>query len=185
MYLHHVQNAALMYKFLSAYTVIEFLLFATFMTLILKSKIIKLLIFLVALAFIVVAVIAYLKYSDADFDSLSASLESILVIVICLFFFFDQLNRPEPQLLYTNANFWFTIGFMIYLSGNFFLFLQAEVLSEKTRDNYWAINSICNILKNICFAIAFYIRKNDTNISNLDIPYPEMHEKSPYKHPNP
>jgi len=77
-----------------------------------------------------------------------------------VFFLFQELNNPHTLFIYQNSNFWFVFGILMYLAGNFFLFLQASNVSAEDRDAYWSINFICNILKNLLFALAFYLPKN-------------------------
>jgi hypothetical protein len=147
---------------LSSFTVIEYLFFSLFLYYIIKNAQFKKLILYSAIPFIILCIITFLYDKNNRFDSISASVEAILIIIFCIFYLYEQINKPEISFIYLSYTFWFTIGFLIYLSGTFFLFIQSPSFSDQTRDNFWAINLFCNILKNILFAIGFYIEKPKT-----------------------
>jgi len=104
--------------------------------------------------------LTYFIFRQEAFDSLNTTIESILIISFCIFFLFEELNNVEVVFIYQKANFWFVFGMLVYLAGNFFLFIQADEFSKEIRDGFWSINLFSNILKNCLFAIAFFLPKD-------------------------
>jgi len=143
---------------LSIFTVIEYTLFSLFFYYLAEKKKFKSVITITSILFYIVAITNFWFLGKSKkFDSFPATLEAVLVMIYCIYYFYDQLNRPEVTFIYSKAHFWITVGIFIYLSGTFFLFVQSSVLSDTERSNFWIINLISNILKNILFSIAFII----------------------------
>jgi hypothetical protein len=154
------------------FTVIEYTLFATYIFLILKKPFFRNAIIILSVFFYLIASYNYLStVGKQGFDSLSASIESILIIIYCIFFLFEQMNAPTIPLIYESHRFWIIIGFMLYLAGGLFLFIYAANFSQKEINSYWAINYGVNIFKNVLFAIAFAIKKETPNQPHLRKPY--------------
>ena len=51
------------------------------------------------------------------FDSLPATLEAVLIIIYCIYYFYAQLNKPQVSFIYSTFHFWITIGIFLYLAG--------------------------------------------------------------------
>jgi hypothetical protein len=49
----------------------------------------------------------------------------------------------------------------LYLAGTFFLFVYSTSLSLSEANNYWIINYIANILKNVLFALAIIVHAKE------------------------
>jgi len=166
-----VRYDRLTYIILSIYTIFEYSIFTYFLYSIIDNKIFKSIVAISTLAFFLFALIAFFFSKQNDFDSLSASIESILIIAFCIFFLFDQLNKPQVIFIYQDPNFWFVVGFMVYLSGTLFLFIEANDLTKQVRDNFWKILLFANITKNILFAVAFSTKKSKTLQHSFEDPF--------------
>lgn len=83
--------------------------------------------------------------------------------------------------VYQDPSFWFVVGLMVYLSGNLFLFIQANNLEKEVRNNFWKINLFANITKNILFAIAFSTKKSKTIVNSMENPFEHDFLENPYK----
>lgn len=167
-------NNAALYNVLSAFTLVEFTAFTFFLYRILESRIFQKIILFTAIAFYLFAIGLYIKEvgsNETSFDSLSASVEAILIVTYCIFYLFDQMNKPQVFFIYQEPNFWFVVAFILYFSGTLFLFIQASELDAEIRDNFWKINYFLNITKNILFAIAFSTRKSKTIQFNSENPF--------------
>ncbi len=94
-----------------------------------------------------------------------AGVESVLIIAMCIYYFFDQLKQPNVLAIYTSINFWIIIAFLIYLSGTFFLNIYSEsMLQDKNfQKQYKIINFSFYILKNILFCVALCMRPDIKN----------------------
>ena len=63
--------------------------------------------------------------------------------------------------LYQLPSFWISVAFLVYFSGNFFLFLFSKVIENEPgfADQYTLIYSSITIIKNIFLCIALIINK--------------------------
>ena len=97
---------------------------------------------------------------------MTAGVEAVLIISMCIYYFFDQLKRPNEILIYNSLNFWIIIAFLIYLSGTFFLNIYADsMISIKVfKKQYVIINSSFVILKAILLGIAMLMKSNNQTI---------------------
>lgn len=143
--------------FLYTFTVIEYIFFSFLLYYLIKSSLVKKAIIVCSLLFIAFCLYNILNEPIKVFDSLQASIESILVLAYCIIYFYEQLNQPQISFIYTKYTFWLITGVLIYLSGTFFLFAFAVNLPEETRDQFWIINLICSVLKNVLFTVSILI----------------------------
>jgi hypothetical protein len=153
----------LSFSILSLFTIIEFTLFTIFINFSLRSRKIKSSILIVSSFFVFFSIVFYfLKLGNEKFDSVSASIEAILILAFCILFLFDNINT-EPSFIYEKYEFWIIVGMLIYLGGVLFLFIFSSSFTKDEKNIYWNINYSLNILKNILFAIAFFMKKEATN----------------------
>jgi hypothetical protein len=139
------------------FTLFEYLAFATLLYFFLYKKIVRLIIIATSLVFIGICIYMIHFKHVKDFDSIQTSLECILIILFCLYFFYEKLITPKFELIYGNYRFWVVLTLLIYLSGAFFLFAFASDLPFAEKQKYWPILYVCNILKNILFSVAIYV----------------------------
>ena len=102
----------------SIFSIIEYTLYALFLFLSLKQKNFKIIVQIGSLLFYVLAISNIFQNRKTDsFDSPSASLESILLIVYSIFFLFEQIKDPSIFYVYYLKKFWIIIAFLIYFSS--------------------------------------------------------------------
>jgi magnesium-transporting ATPase (P-type) len=97
------------------------------------------------------------KNQSNNFDAIPASIESILIIIFCVCFFFEQIREMEVSFVYSSKTFWIIVAILIYMSATFFLFVSTQYFTQEERKAYWFINYISNIIKNLLLATAFII----------------------------
>ncbi len=153
----------------SFFTIIEYTLFTVFFFLQIKSKLIRWFIIGSSVFFYVFAINNILNTQNYNFDSLPATIESILVILSCIFFFFEEMRNTEVSFISSSKVFWVTTSVLIYLAATLFLFISAAYFTDDERDSYWSINFISNILKNILLSIAFILPKHKTPPTDRDL----------------
>lgn len=144
----------------SFFTIVEFSLFTAFIFLQIKSKPIRWFIVVSAVIFYGYAFYNIINRPNKSFDSRSASVESVLVILFCILFFFEQMRNPEVSFIYSSKVFWITTAVLLYLAATLFLFISTEYFTMEEKDAYWSINFISNILKNVLLSIAFILPKH-------------------------
>ena len=171
-YLEHRVNVFYLY---SGFTICEFVLLSLFIYLSLKTKTFRLFTLIGTLVFFPIAIINILHGSDGSFfDSLSASSESILLIIYSIFFLYEQLTDATVIYVYYLKKFWIVLAILLYFASTLFLFIYAATLTKAEYNNYWPINNIFNILKNILFTVAFIMKKSNKAHHSLDTAYPDI-----------
>ena len=154
------------------FTVVEFSLFTWYFYKIINNKQFKKLIPFSILLFIIFSVSLYILLPEnTSFSSPIAGTESVLIIGMCIYYFFDQLKQPNTLMIYSSINFWIIISFLIYLAGTFFLNIYADsMITDKAFiKQYILINSSFNILKNILLSVAM-LMKPDKSITKTTFP---------------
>jgi len=156
----------------TSFTILEFTLFSFFFYSSLKQKRFKYIPVIGAVIFYAIAFsILAVKRSKDPFDSLSASVEALLIISYCILLLYEQITDPTIIFVYNTKKFWVIIAFFLYFSSTLFLFLYAANFTKQERHNYWVINNFFEMLKNILFSISFILKKNAKrpySIDNLD-----------------
>lgn len=151
--------------FYSSYTIIEFLFFSFYLYKSLHTRIFRISIQFSIALFILIAffnIYNTLKLNGKEvIDSIPIATSSIILIIFSILYLFEEIQNPKVNFIYNKSSFWIIIGIMIYFSGTFFLFLQYSDLSNTDQDNFWIINLICIILKNIFFSIAFTLSEKE------------------------
>ncbi len=166
-YLHTIHSEYLFIPF-AFFTIIEFSSFCLFYYFIWNKKRKTNFIFPVWLCFIAFALIDFFFINKMnDFDSVTIGVESIVIILMCIYYLITQIRGSVDLLVYSTSNFWVVITFLIYLSGTFFLYIMTETMiyNDAFRIQYVFINSGFNILKNILLSIAM-VMKSDNNKSD-------------------
>lgn len=141
----------------SAFTFVEYFLFAWFLYTVIKSKIFKKIIVSVSIAFIAFLIFYYLFAKAKSIDSIPIGIETILILIFSFYYLYEQIQDTETLFIYTKYPFWIIIGMLIYLSGSFFIYIYASYLPTKEIAKYWIFTNVFAILKNIFFAIAIIV----------------------------
>jgi hypothetical protein len=149
------------------FAVVEFCLFSWFFYLIIYSLKIKRLILPLIIIFCLFSLSLYILLPDStSFSSSIAGVENVLIISMCIYYFFDQLKQSGTFAIYSTINFWIIISFLIYLAGTFFLYIYSEsMINDKAFiKQYIIINSGFGILKNILLSIAMLMKPDKPHI---------------------
>lgn len=146
---------------LSVFTIVEYLLFAFVIYLNLKTLVFKRIIIIVSPLFLLLCIYLLLNPGNkADIDSVSITVEYILIIAFSLFFFFEELNEPNTTFIYASYTFWLIVGILIYSTGTFFFFMQSSDLTNEQWQKWAVINYVFTIIKNAFFSVAMIINKS-------------------------
>ncbi len=99
-----------------------------------------------------------------EFDSIAIGIESIIIILLCIYYLFTQIKGSNSLVMYSTFNFWVVITFLIYFAGTFFLYILAESMRNNIafRNEYFIINIAFNILKNMLLCTAMTMKLNNT-----------------------
>jgi len=143
----------------SFFTIIEFTAFCYFFYVNLQISILKkiIAITIVCFSFFCLANLFLQFGKNENLDTLPVTAESIIVMILCIFYFFEQIRSPNSLFIYNTFQFWTVTGILIYLSGTFFIFILSSNFTQEEFNKYWFINYIFNTIKNILFGLGIYI----------------------------
>jgi hypothetical protein len=147
--------------FFAVFTVLEFSFFCLFYRYAFNTASVRKIILIVWGFFFIFACIDFFLINQMNnFDSFAVGIESIFIIVMCIYYLAVQIKGANNLFVYSTSNFWIIITFLIYLSGTFFLYIMAENMIENKnfRIQYIVINSVFNILKNILLSVAMLMK---------------------------
>ena len=94
-----------------------------------------------------------------EFNTYARSVESLIMISMCLFYFYNIYTNELNIYIEKSPSFWIVIGVLFYFSGALFSFILSSDILSKSPDrfyNSWALHNLANILKNILFAIGLW-----------------------------
>lgn len=143
--------------FYSSITLFEYLLFSGVLFLIIKNDFFKKAIIILSPLFVIFLSIYTIKAPFVRIDSIPIGVETILILLYSFYFLYEEMNNTNVLFLYNKYQFWVVIGFMLYLSGCFFMYIFANQLPQEMVNEYWFIIDIFLILKNVLFSIAILV----------------------------
>jgi hypothetical protein len=86
---------------------------------------------------------------------------SALVFIVLAVGFFYKLMKDLPALqVYLLPMFWVNVAVLVYFAGNLFVFTLSHYLVTVLNNNlmvYWGFHNFLSILKNVLFAVGFYL----------------------------
>jgi hypothetical protein len=154
---------------ISIFAIFEFIIFSMYFYLSIQNKKAKKIILTISTLNVVLEFFLFYFYRQ-HFDFWVALMNTVIVVFYAILFFYEQINEPQPMILYQSYKFWIAVGCIIYLSGTLFLFLYTSDLKDKQTSSLWFINIAFEVVKNVCFSIAFIIagkKKQNTLASEL------------------
>lgn len=113
------------------------------------------------ITFIIVALMdAFWWNGIYSFNSYSRPLASYIFIFLALCFFYKTLKELKIKQLELEPLFWISIGLIIYFSGSQLIFLFTNFIktSNEALLTLWGIHAIFNIVLNITYSIALWIK---------------------------
>ncbi len=100
---------------------------------------------------IAVTILYYLGDGTRNFDSGSAALASIIIVGLCLYFFYNKLiNSSEEISVPETAVFWCIVGIFTYYAGGFFIFISYKFLIHSDPATIGTVWRFHNLLLLIC-----------------------------------
>ena len=142
------------------FTIVEYLLFAIFIYTVLGRPVLRKALIVCSALFTSFCLFNIFSQPKYHFDSLQTSIESLILLIFCILFFFEQINKPQVVFIYSSYKFWIVTGILIYLAATFFLYGFAASLPKGVANEYWPINYFSNILRNVFFTVALLIQAN-------------------------
>lgn len=149
------------------FLLLEFIFLNYYFSFLIKSKLRFFISSTSVFLFILYSYYDYTTSVKGTFSFIPLVVECFYFIFIILFFFYETIRYNISKPLYSATSFWISVGFLIYFSGNFFLFLFSSVLSKdpQFRPTFTLIYNVVTIIKNIflCTAIIVNAFSKDNN----------------------
>ena len=140
----------------------EFSLVTLFFSYTVINKQAKKVIQFLLIPFFLYSIYDFISTYNQKFTYYPLVLECLLFPLIIIFFFYEKMKYSTKFPIYLSPSFWIAVGFLIFSSGNFFLFLFSKLLlqNEQNKDLYNHIYGFFTVLKNIFLCTAVVIAKN-------------------------
>ncbi|MES2894334.1 MAG: hypothetical protein V4725_20110 [Bacteroidota bacterium] len=104
----------------------------------------------------------YDYFSSEPSPSYPLVLECTFFSAIIIYFFYERMKYSTKFPIYLAPSFWIGVGFLIFSTGNFFVFLFSKLLlqDQENRNLFNHIYGFFTILKNVLLCIAVVVAKN-------------------------
>ncbi|MEO8764528.1 MAG: hypothetical protein ABI416_09590 [Ginsengibacter sp.] len=164
-YFHEIRSLKDALVLYAIFTVVEFSSFCLFYYYAVAEGKMKKAVLPIGTVFLLFACVDFFSFNKmTSIDSIAIGVETILVILMSIYYLAVQIKGDTNLFVYSTSNFWIVITFLIYLSGNFFLYIMASSMSDDKyyRDMYTIINSVFIVLKNILLSVAMLMKSSET-----------------------
>lgn len=116
----------------------------------------------------------YMSSINQEFSYYPLVLECLLFPIIIILFFYEKMKYSNRFPIYLSSSFWIAVGFLIFSTGNFFLFLFSKMLLQNSdnKNLYNNIYGFFTILKNILLCVGVIVSRNSAiknEESNINI----------------
>ncbi len=140
-------------RYFTLYTALEFTSFALIIQATSSARSPSKLLLVCSVIFFANLILHALSATNKRGDSLNIGIETILVLINIIHFFYLRFKQVDEQYLYQNPFFWFMTGMLIYLGFTFFFNILVYHVDNEVIKNYYHFSYIGDILKNCLFAV--------------------------------
>ena len=149
---------------LRIFIALEFILICTFYRTIFTNPTMKTVLTSLVFIFIGFCIFNYIQSPKTKFDIIPLVVESFFFTIVILYYFYDVMHYNLTIPLFQLANFWISFAFLIYFSGNFFVFLFSKLMENEPNFHvqYTTIYSSITIIKDILLCTGLLLNKNPT-----------------------
>jgi hypothetical protein len=146
-----------------------------------KNQFTKRLLPILAPIFLLYSLYDYFNSSKIKFGANQAIVESLLMLIILVYFFYEKIRYEVQIPLYEAKTFWIAVALFIFFSGTLFLFIYSKTMigDAHFRELYVTIYNTCNIIKNLLLCIALFIKENNLPLNPNNSPF-GMIDENPY-----
>jgi hypothetical protein len=165
LYDYYVERIVNSLVWLRLYTIFEVLLICIYFYLLLQKQLYKAMV-TIGFSIFALTVIFFSRFHSKTeiFDGIPASTGAIICILFALLAFYQKVTAPPSAEGFINMNFWFSIGILIYMAGNLFMFLTYNSLNPAQRRELSAIIfPLMTIIRNIVFSIGMISQVKNTH----------------------
>lgn len=115
-------------------------------------------IFCFTIFYLIISIINIIFFQGkTGFHSITYALGSILIITLCIYYFYQLLLFPNEEKLITQPNFWICTALLFSFTCSFPIFCLNNFYAHRVSQNIWPIiSSISNII-NIIFCLLLIV----------------------------
>ena len=132
------------------FTIVEYTFFTLFFYHFFERKTNRWLVIGGSVIFLITLTVELEQFGLLYYSRYNAGMAVILIIGYSFLLFHEWLTDDPLELIYAKADFWITLGCLVYLSGSFFFFITVGRRWEQN----WILHSVCNLIKNVLFTVA-------------------------------
>jgi len=166
--LHLIQGIKFLF---SLFTFVEYLLFAVFLYAEIKASSFKRTIIIASAFFALFLLFYYSTVNERSIDSIPIGVETILILIFCFYYLYEQLNGMQSMFIHKKYAFWVVFGIMIYLAGSVFIYVFANQVDRETLNSFWFLTNVFYIIKNILFAVGLFTYLKQSKINKNQNPH--------------
>jgi hypothetical protein len=122
-----------------------------------------------SVAYVLFATTNLLFIQKTSINSYSLIFQAIVVILYALYYFYWLLRELPTTQLQRLPMFWINSAYIIYYSGNLFLFVFTSYLVNVLNNNllvYWTLHNVLGIIEGLMIIVALW-----TDLRNIKSPY--------------
>lgn len=123
---------------------------------------------ILTIAFFLFQIIYYFETKLIRLDSIPIGIETILILIYVIYYFYDFYKRPTSFFIYSHYCFWVSIGILIYLGGSFFFYILINHLDISQVNTFGNLTYVAEIIKNVMFLSAILIFSKNYSTRNKE-----------------
>ena len=137
-----------------------------------KNKLLRQVIRIVPVFLTLFSIYDYWISPSDRFSYKPVAAECLILLIYIIYFFYEKIQTITLIPVYQTKIFWIAVAFIIYSSGNFFLFLYANnaIKDDDFNFQYTLVYSTFAILKNIALSVGILIDEPDSKSNQ----YPDL-----------
>jgi hypothetical protein len=123
--------------------------------------------------FLFYSIYDYYTTKGSDFTYIPLVIECLFFLFVIPYYFYEKMQYSVTSPIYQSPDFWISVAFLIYFSGNFFLFLFSKTMfkDSNSKIQYNLIYCCFTILKDILLCTAIFVNnRHNKKIEKSNIP---------------
>lgn len=95
-----------------------------------------------------------------QFNAHARSISAVLVVLMCLIYYYQRLTKLDLENLETDPLFWIATGSLVYFSGSLVMFIVSNYVAadQGMSLTMWAVHAILNTFNYLFLTIALWVR---------------------------
>jgi hypothetical protein len=152
-------NRGVTYLTSTMYTLIEGALFVIFLYSVLKTSSFRYILLVLAALNFAYGVGSLVTEPDLSVDYFNlkfAAVEEASIILLCIFYYYEQLNNPAVTFIYELKEFWPVTAFFFVTVSTLFLFIASSILGSM--GGFWSISQTALTIKSALLVVGLLRR---------------------------